>query len=91
MLLCRVKTIQNMDELRDVYQHFMLYYGNDIPKMKAALKAKKRQQQQQQQEEGAEEQEEHDDEPDVLKHAKRKNLYMMCVEAGLGMLMAFFS
>lgn len=70
--------VQTMENLHDVYQHFMLYYGNDVPKMKAAKRAKKTA------EDGTEDQEEQDEEPEVLKHAKRKSLYMMCVEAGLG-------
>lgn len=28
-----------MDELKDVYNHFLLYYGRDIPKMQNAAKA----------------------------------------------------
>lgn len=29
-----------MEELNDVYQHFLLYYGNEVPKMKAYYKNK---------------------------------------------------
>uniref|UniRef100_UPI0034C6DEEA SPT6 n=1 Tax=Homo sapiens TaxID=9606 RepID=UPI0034C6DEEA len=28
----RLKDVQSMDELKDVYNHFLLYYGRDIPK-----------------------------------------------------------
>lgn len=34
--------VQSMEELKDVYQHFLLYYGHDIPKMKNSLKKKKK-------------------------------------------------
>ncbi|XP_013397141.1 transcription elongation factor SPT6 isoform X3 [Lingula anatina] len=38
----RAKNIQSMEEYKDVYQHFLLYYGADIPKMKNAEKKKKK-------------------------------------------------
>jgi transcription elongation factor SPT6 len=83
-----------MDELRDVYQHFMLYYGPDIPKMKASIRAKKKKEREAERanREGAEgeerppEEEEEKEEEDNLKHATRKTGYTMCVDAGLGML-----
>jgi transcription elongation factor SPT6 len=31
-----------MDELKDVYNHFLLYYGRDIPKMQNAAKASRK-------------------------------------------------
>ena len=40
-MLCSVTNVQTMEELRDVYQHFLLYYGTDIPKMKNFLKKQK--------------------------------------------------
>ena len=39
---CRLKDVQSIDELSDVYNHFLLYYGRDIPKMQNALKASKK-------------------------------------------------
>ena len=69
--------VQSVEELNDAPQHFMLYYCNDVSKMKAANKAKKRQQQ------GEDQQEEHDEEPETLKHATRKSGYTICVDAGL--------
>lgn len=33
-----------MDELKDVYNHFLLYYGRDIPKMQNAAKASRKKQ-----------------------------------------------
>lgn len=38
----RLKDVQSIDELRDVYNHFLLYYGRDIPKMQNAAKASKK-------------------------------------------------
>ncbi|XP_045475975.1 transcription elongation factor SPT6-like [Harmonia axyridis] len=39
----RLKSIQTPEELQDVYNHFSLYYANDIPVMQAAWRAKERQ------------------------------------------------
>ena len=79
----RAKAVQSMEELRDVYQHFLLYYGPDIPKMKNAMKARKRREREERgedpdNEEGDEEEEE------TLKQASRNSGYSMCVKAGLG-------
>lgn len=38
----RLKDVQSLDELGDVYNHFLLYYGRDIPKMQNATKANKK-------------------------------------------------
>lgn len=38
----RLKDVQSLDELGDVYNHFLLYYGRDIPKMQNAVKANKK-------------------------------------------------
>lgn len=40
--LCRLKDVQTLEELGDVYNHFLLYYGRDIPKMQNAVKANKK-------------------------------------------------
>ena len=29
----RIQAVQTMDDLKDVYAHFLLHYGRDIPKM----------------------------------------------------------
>lgn len=34
--------MQTLEELGDVYNHFLLYYGRDIPKMQNAAKASKK-------------------------------------------------
>ena len=66
-----------MEELRDVYSHFMLYYGHEIPAMRLARKKKPS-------DEGLEEGEEApDDEPEErLKMPKRRDLYTICRESG---------
>lgn len=38
----RLKDVQSLEELGDVYNHFLLYYGRDIPKMQNAAKASKK-------------------------------------------------
>jgi len=38
----RLKDVQTLDELNDVYNHFLLYYGRDIPKMQNAIKVSKK-------------------------------------------------
>lgn len=41
--LCpRLKDVQSLDELNDVYNHFLLYYGRDVPKMQNAIKVSKK-------------------------------------------------
>lgn len=95
LLLCRcldrLRSVQVMEKLHDEYQFFVLYYGNDIPKMKQALKAAKRRQKEQQRAAEGEDQEIDEDPADddaeetsTLKHAPRKSGYMMCINAGLG-------
>ena len=41
-MFCRAKSVETMEGLKDVYQHFLLYYGCDIPKMKNLIKPKKK-------------------------------------------------
>ncbi|XP_071094189.1 transcription elongation factor SPT6-like [Haliotis cracherodii] len=82
----RVKSVQTMEELRDVYQHFSLYYGHDIVKMRNAEKRK-------QNEENAAERGEQDPEeapPEMIKQASRKSGYSICQDAKLGDLASHF-
>ena len=91
---CRIRRVQTMEELRDVYQHFLLYYGSDIPKMKAWFRQKQRREKEKAKEgleaegeEGAEkppEEDVDDVEGDTLKQASRRTGYDICVKAGLG-------
>lgn len=39
---CRLKDVQSIEELSDVYNHFLLYYGRDIPRMQNANKTTKK-------------------------------------------------
>lgn len=38
----RLKNIQTAEELQDVYNHFMLYYAQDLPAMHAAWRQKEK-------------------------------------------------
>ncbi|XP_029441648.1 transcription elongation factor SPT6-like [Rhinatrema bivittatum] len=87
----RLKDVQSMDELKDVYNHFLLYYGRDIPKMQNAAKSNrkklKRIREEGEEEEGEGETEEQDDEEQKgpeLKQASRRDMYTICQNAGLG-------
>uniref|UniRef100_A0A8C7RHZ2 Transcription elongation factor SPT6 n=1 Tax=Oncorhynchus mykiss TaxID=8022 RepID=A0A8C7RHZ2_ONCMY len=87
----RLKDVQSIDELSDVYSHFLLYYGRDIPKMqntaKAASKKKTLRKIKEVNEDGEEEEvevevEEEQKGPD-LKLASRRDMYSICQSAGL--------
>ncbi|KAM4627878.1 transcription elongation factor SPT6-like [Polymixia lowei] len=90
----RLKNVQSSDELSDVYNHFLLYYGRDIPKMqnasKSSLKKLKKikevdeegEQEPEQQEQEEEEEEQKFKGPD-LKLASRRDMYSICQSAGL--------
>ncbi|XP_041097249.1 transcription elongation factor SPT6 isoform X2 [Polyodon spathula] len=90
----RLKDVQSIDELRDVYNHFLLYYGRDIPKMQNAAKASKKKlkkikevsEEDGEQDAEVEEEEEEEEEgrkgPD-LKLASRRDMYSICQTAGL--------
>ncbi|XP_064619005.1 transcription elongation factor SPT6-like [Lineus longissimus] len=76
----RAKGVQTMEELNDVYQHFLLYYGREIPLMKNALKKKKKR-------DGATDEEQDDEDDDVHnvmpKQATRKSGYTLCTQSGI--------
>ena len=38
----RLRGVQSLEELNDVYSHFILYYGNDVPAMQEAHRLKER-------------------------------------------------
>uniref|UniRef100_A0A803TLP2 SPT6 homolog, histone chaperone and transcription elongation factor n=1 Tax=Anolis carolinensis TaxID=28377 RepID=A0A803TLP2_ANOCA len=84
----RLKDVQSMDELKDVYNHFLLYYGRDIPRMQNAAKAS-RKKQKRLREDGEEEEAEGEDAEDEeqkapeLKQASRRDMYTICQAAGL--------
>ncbi|CAG2223752.1 SPT6 [Mytilus edulis] len=72
----RVRQVQTLEELRDVYQHFLLYYGTDLPKMRNAEKKKAKETSESQ--EGEEQEKKDDDIHDSMKQASRKNGYTIC-------------
>uniref|UniRef100_A0A667WNW8 SPT6 homolog, histone chaperone and transcription elongation factor n=1 Tax=Myripristis murdjan TaxID=586833 RepID=A0A667WNW8_9TELE len=82
----RLKDVQTLDELSDVYNHFLLYYGRDIPKMQNAAKANKKRLKKIREvsEDGkmAVEEEEENKGPD-LKLASRRDMYSICQSVGL--------
>ncbi|XP_071770742.1 transcription elongation factor SPT6-like [Centroberyx gerrardi] len=83
----RLKNVQSSDELSDVYNHFLLYYGRDIPKMQNAVKSsskklKKIKEEAEEQEQQEEEEERRLKGPD-LKLASRRDMYSICQSAGL--------
>lgn len=74
----RVRKVESLEELRDVYNHFLLYYGSDIVKMRNAEKAKKNEEEREKEGEGGtEEEKEHQD---TIKQASRKSGYTICVK-----------
>ncbi|XP_053375824.1 transcription elongation factor SPT6-like isoform X2 [Mercenaria mercenaria] len=74
----RVKKVETMEELRDVYNHFLLYYGSDIPKMRNFEKVKRREERNE--ERGEDEPRDDDDDHDQVKQASRKSGYTICVK-----------
>ncbi|XP_023646777.1 transcription elongation factor SPT6 isoform X1 [Paramormyrops kingsleyae] len=88
----RLKDVQSIEELSDVYNHFLLYYGRDIPKMQNAAKANKKKQKVnkeiseddgEQDAEAEEEEEEEEQKGPDLKLASRRDMYSICQSAGL--------
>ncbi|XP_014787232.1 transcription elongation factor SPT6 [Octopus bimaculoides] len=73
--VARVKKVQTLEELRDCYQHFLLHYGSDIPKMRNMEKKKK--QEESNSDENAQEA------TDTIKQATRKTGYDLCLQAKL--------
>uniref|UniRef100_A0A673IKA1 Transcription elongation factor SPT6 n=1 Tax=Sinocyclocheilus rhinocerous TaxID=307959 RepID=A0A673IKA1_9TELE len=83
----RLKDVQSLDELGDVYNHFLLYYGRDIPKMQNASKANKKKlkkiKEVSEEDEVEEEEEEEEQKGPDLKQASRRDMYSICQSAGL--------
>uniref|UniRef100_A0A8C9VVV6 SPT6 homolog, histone chaperone and transcription elongation factor n=1 Tax=Scleropages formosus TaxID=113540 RepID=A0A8C9VVV6_SCLFO len=77
----RLKDVQSIEELSDVYNHFLLYYGRDIPKMQNAAKANKKKLKKIK--EVSEEDEEEETKGPDLKLASRRDMYSICQSAGL--------
>uniref|UniRef100_A0A673HB82 Transcription elongation factor SPT6-like n=1 Tax=Sinocyclocheilus rhinocerous TaxID=307959 RepID=A0A673HB82_9TELE len=87
----RLKDVQSLDELGDVYNHFLLYYGRDIPKMQNAVKSNKKKlkkikevsEEDGEEAEVEEEEEEEEQKGPDLKQASRRDMYSICQSAGL--------
>uniref|UniRef100_A0A673HB58 Transcription elongation factor SPT6-like n=1 Tax=Sinocyclocheilus rhinocerous TaxID=307959 RepID=A0A673HB58_9TELE len=82
----RLKDVQSLDELGDVYNHFLLYYGRDIPKMQNAVKSNKKKLKkikEVSEEDGTAEEEEEEQKGPDLKQASRRDMYSICQSAGL--------
>ncbi|XP_062328913.1 transcription elongation factor SPT6-like [Osmerus eperlanus] len=88
----RLKDVQSSDELSDVYNHFLLYYGRDIPKMQNAAKSSKKKLKKTKEvdEDGLEQEPEEQEEEVVpqskgpdLKLASRRDMNSICQSAGL--------
>ncbi|XP_057216695.1 transcription elongation factor SPT6 isoform X2 [Triplophysa rosa] len=87
----RLKDVQALDELGDVYNHFLLYYGRDIPKMQNAVKSSKKKlkkikevsEEDGEEVEVEEEEEEEEQKGPDLKQASRRDMYSICQSAGL--------
>lgn len=75
----KVKKVESMEELRDVYNHFLLYYGSDIPNMRNLEKSQRRAEKSDDIEAEADK-----DEQDSVKHATRKSGYTVCVKNKIG-------
>lgn len=71
-----------MEELRDVYSHFMLYYGHEIPAMRLAKKRKPKKEPEEGEEGEQKDEQDHPEESERLKMPKRRDLYTICREAG---------
>ncbi|KAK1883319.1 Transcription elongation factor SPT6 [Dissostichus eleginoides] len=86
----RLKDVQTLEELGDVYNHFLLYYGRDIPKMQNTAKTSKKRLKKikevnedgEEEELEVEEEEEEQKGPD-LKLASRRDMYSICQSVGL--------
>ncbi|PVD31669.1 hypothetical protein C0Q70_07087 [Pomacea canaliculata] len=80
--LDRVRSVQTMEELRDVYQHFILYYGHEIPAMRNAEKQQRARYQSEREGDEAEQpdQDQHDS---LVKQATRRSAYSICLSAKL--------
>jgi len=67
--------VETIEELKDVYSHFMLYYRNDIPAMWEAKRKKK-------QSENEEAEGESKPTPPKHKMPAKRDLYIICRQAG---------
>lgn len=92
----RLRGVQTFEELKDVYSHFDLYYGGDVPRMREAMRLKRQAEREQNQRrrknlnegDDVEEPEEKDEldvvEEERVKQATRLDAYTYCRKARLG-------
>ena len=88
-VVVRLEGVQSIEELNDVYSHFLLYYANDLVTIRNKTKELLKQQNQSQDVEVAVEEGE-SKEKKMMKHAKRRDFYTICQENGLGAMVAKF-
>ena len=70
--LDRLKSAQSLEELNDIYSHFVLYFGDELPQMQEAFRQK-----------GRDDLNVEEEKRDTVKQARRKDLYSLCSRAGL--------
>ena len=76
ILFLRLDEVETMEQLKDVYSHFMLYYKNDIPAMWEAKRKKT------QSAEGEDANGETKATPHKQKMPAKRDLYTICRQAG---------
>jgi len=92
----RLGNVQSLEELNDVYAHFNLYYGTDVPVMQEAHRLKQKEEARERRREAARRrqadggedledipEEEALDEESTIKQTKRNDQYTLCSKAGL--------
>uniref|UniRef100_UPI00358E2347 transcription elongation factor SPT6 isoform X2 n=1 Tax=Myxine glutinosa TaxID=7769 RepID=UPI00358E2347 len=84
----RLTEVQSMEELQDCYQHFLLYYGRDVPRMQNAARNRSRQTAANSGAAGGTagdigDNEEEESAGPELKQASRRDKYSICQNAGL--------
>lgn len=89
-ILVRLENVQTIEELNDVYSHFLLYYGNDLVTIRNKTKESLQQQSQSQDLEITAVEDGGPKEKTMMKHAKRRDFYTICQENGLGALVPKF-
>ena len=83
-VIFRVRKVESLEELRDVYNHFLLYYGSDIIKMRNAEKVKENEEQREKDGEEGGNAEADKAHQETIKQASRNSGYTICVKNKLG-------
>ena len=90
VVVIRLEGVQTIEELNDVYSHFLLYYANDLVTIRNKAKELLKQQHNQPQDLEVTVEEGEPKEKKMMKHAKRRDFYTICQENGLGAMVAKF-